>query len=67
MLAMFCAIFIKENMEMSRKSVMIDEDIHRKAKILAAQTGLTIGDIVELLLEGTSEKEILKLAEKKQK
>ena len=53
-------------MEMTaKKTVNIDEEIHRQAKILSANTGLTIGEIIQLLIEGTSEKEILKLAEKR--
>ena len=50
---------------MSKKTVNIEEEIHRKAKILSAKTSLTIAEIIELLIEGTSEKEILKLAEKR--
>lgn len=49
----------------AKKTVNIDEEIHRQAKILSANTGLTIGEIIQLLIEGTSEKEILKLAEKR--
>ncbi|MCB1177623.1 MAG: hypothetical protein KDK36_08610 [Leptospiraceae bacterium] len=50
---------------MSKKTVNIDEEVHVKAKILSAKTGKTIGEIIELLINGTTEKEILKLAEKK--
>ena len=54
-------------MEMTaKKTVNIDEEIHRQAKILSANTGLTIGEIIELLISGTSENEILKLAKKRE-
>lgn len=49
---------------MSKKSVHIDESIHKKAKHISVETGLTVGKIIELLIANTSEKEILKLAEK---
>lgn len=49
---------------MAKKTIQIEEEMHRQAKILSANTGLTIGEIIELLLKGTSEKEILKLAGK---
>jgi hypothetical protein len=52
---------------MSKKTVNIEEEAHKKAKILSAETGLSIGEIIELLLLGTSEKEILKLAKGKDK
>lgn len=52
---------------MAKKSVHIEEETHRKAKILSAETNLTIGEIIDLLIEGTSEKEIRKLADKKEK
>ena len=51
----------------AKKTVNIDEDIHRQAKILSANTGLTIGEIIELLIKGTSESDILKLAKKQGK
>ena len=50
----------------AKKTVNIDEEIHRQAKILSANTGLTIGEIIELLISGTSENEILKLAKKRE-
>lgn len=49
---------------MSKKTVHIDEEIHKKAKRISVETGLTVGKIIELLLTHTSEKDILKLAEK---
>jgi|JI9StandDraft_1071089.scaffolds.fasta_scaffold44541_4 hypothetical protein len=52
-------------MIMSQKSIMVNEETHKQAKILSAKTGIPIGEIVELLLMGTSEKDILKLSEKK--
>ena len=52
---------------MAKKTVNIDEETHRQAKILSAKTNLTIQEIIGLLIEGTSEKEILRLSEKKSK
>ena len=49
---------------MSKKTISIEEDIHKKAKLLSVETGLTVGKIVELLILRTSEKDIMKLAEK---
>ena len=43
---------------MSKKTVNIEEEAHKKAKILSAETGLDIGEIIGLLLMDTSEKEI---------
>ncbi|MCB1155900.1 MAG: hypothetical protein KDK45_00245 [Leptospiraceae bacterium] len=46
-------------------TVKIDSEIKKRAKILAVQTGFTLREIVELLLNNTSEKEIIELSEKK--
>jgi len=51
----------------AKKTVNIDEEIHRQAKILSANTGLTIGEIIELLISNHSEEEIKKLAKKQGK
>lgn len=45
-------------------TLSINEEIKMQAKILSAKTGVTVSEIFELLIKGTSEKEILKLAEK---
>jgi hypothetical protein len=50
---------------MGKKTVNIEEEAHKKAKILSAETGLDIGQIIGLLLMDTSEKEIRKLAKEK--
>ncbi|MCB1179651.1 MAG: hypothetical protein KDK36_18880 [Leptospiraceae bacterium] len=50
---------------MSKKTIHVEEEVHEKAKILSAKTKLSIGEIIQLLIDGTSEKEILKLHEKK--
>jgi hypothetical protein len=50
-----------------KKTVNLDEETHRQAKILSAKTNLTIQEIIELLVNGTTEKEILKLYEKRGK
>lgn len=47
-------------------TVKIDSEIKKRAKILAVQTGFTLREIVELLLNNTSEKEIIELSEKKE-
>lgn len=52
---------------LTKKSIHIEEESHKLAKILSAKTGISIGEIFDLLINGTSEKEILKLAEKKKK
>jgi hypothetical protein len=54
-----------EVMIMSQKSIMVNEETHRQAKILSAKTGIPIGEIVELLLMGATEKDIIKLSEKR--
>lgn len=51
--------------EKARLGIYLDEEVKKKAEYLKIETGLTLSEIVELLLEGTSEKEILKLADKK--
>lgn len=50
---------------MSKKTIHVEEEVHEKAKILSAKTKLSIGEIIDLLISGTSEKEILKLAERR--
>ncbi|HNO26543.1 MAG TPA: hypothetical protein PKK94_26415 [Leptospiraceae bacterium] len=52
---------------MSKKSVNVEPEIHEKAKIISAKTGLTIGEIFGLLIEGLTEKDIQKLAKEKDK
>lgn len=52
---------------MSKKTVNIEEEAHKRAKRLSVETGLSIGEIIELLLMDTSETEILKLAKESQK
>lgn len=52
---------------MTKKSIHVEEETHKKAKILSAQTGIPIGEIFDLLIEGATEKEIQKMAEKKKK
>ena len=52
-------------MLMAKKTVNIDEKAHKNAKILSAKTGISIGEIIELLVNGADEKEILELAEKR--
>lgn len=58
-------VTMRPNDYMVKKTLHVDEETHKKAKILSTQTGIPIGDIVQLLIEGTNEKELLKLAEKK--
>ena len=53
---------MKEKLNLS-----IEEATKEKAKILSVKTKMTVSEIFELLINGTSEKEILKLSEKKTK
>ena len=50
---------MKEKLNLS-----VEEKTKEQAKILSAKTKLTVSEIFELLIAGTSEKEILKLAGK---
>ena len=52
--------------EKARLGIYLDEEVKKKAEYLKIETGLTLSEIVELLLEGTSENEILKLAKKRE-
>jgi hypothetical protein len=54
-------------MIMAKKSIQVEEGTHRRAKILSAETGLSIGEIVDLLVNGSSEKQIRELAKKEGK
>lgn len=53
--------------EIVNMNLKVPINVRRKAKILSANTDLTMQDIVGLLIEGTNEEEILKLAEAKRK
>lgn len=46
-------------------TISLSASTRELAKELSDNTGLPVSHIIELLLNGTSEKEILKLAEKK--
>lgn len=46
------------------KNIAITDETHKKAKILSAFTGLQLKEIFELLIEGVTEKDIMKLAKK---
>jgi hypothetical protein len=48
-------------MGMSRKTINIDSEVHAIADKLKDKLRIPISEIVELLIEATSEKEILKL------
>lgn len=50
--------------EKEKLTLSVNEEIKTQAKILSAKTGVTVSEIFELLVKGTSEKEILKLAGK---
>ncbi|MCB1159719.1 MAG: hypothetical protein KDK45_19625 [Leptospiraceae bacterium] len=43
-------------------TVRIDSELKKKAKVLAAQTGYTLKELIELLITGLDEKAIMKLA-----
>ena len=45
-------------------TLSINEDIKMQAKILSAKTGVTVSEIFELLIQGTSESEIIKMYNK---
>ena len=45
------------------KTITVEDDTHKRAKILSAKTGMTIKEILALLVLKTSEKEIEKLAQ----
>ena len=49
-----------------RLNLLIEEKVKEQAKILSAKTRLTVSEIFELLVSGTSEKEILKLYSQKE-
>jgi antitoxin component of RelBE/YafQ-DinJ toxin-antitoxin module len=53
--------------EKARLGIYLDEELKKKAAHIKAETGYTLSEIIELLLEGTSESEILKLAKKQGK
>lgn len=52
---------------MSFKTLNVSEETHRKAKLLSALTGLSMAEMLEIIIEGMTDKEILKLAKKKAK
>ena len=52
---------IQTGMGMSRKTINIDAKVHAIADRLKDKLRIPISEIVELLIEATSEKEILKL------
>ena len=52
--------------EKEKLTLSINEDIKMQAKILSAKTGVTVSEIFELLISGTSENEIIKLAKKRE-
>ncbi len=57
----------KEADKKARLGIYLDEELKKKAAHIKAETGYTLSEIIELLLEGTSESEILKLAKKQGK
>ena len=52
---------------MAKKSIQIESEAHKAAKHLSTETGFTIGEIIEMLIAGKSEKEIRKLGKEKEK
>jgi antitoxin component of RelBE/YafQ-DinJ toxin-antitoxin module len=52
-------------MSKSKLTLSVDDKVKEQAKILSAKTRISVSEIVELLIQGTSEKEILKLYDKK--
>lgn len=51
--------------EKARLGIYLDEEVKKKAKHLSVETGLSLSEIIELLLKGTSEEQIERLAKKK--
>lgn len=51
---------IKEKFQLS-----IDPKVKEQAKIISAKTKMTVSEIFEYLIQGLTEKDILKLSEKK--
>lgn len=47
-----------------KKTIQIDEEIHTKAKTIAATTKLQLSQVIELLISNHSEEDIRKLAKK---
>ena len=50
---------------MSKKTIHVEKNTHEKVKILSAKTDVPIGKIIELLINGASEVQILSLEKKK--
>lgn len=48
-----------------KMTISIEEETKEKAKIIAAKTRLNVSEIIEYLIQGLTEKDILKLSEKK--
>lgn len=46
------------------KNISVPEETHKKAKLLSALSGLPIWKVLDLILEGTTEKDIIRLAKK---
>lgn len=62
----YALIRIVRGMLMKEKlNLSIEDKVKEKAKILSAKTRISVSEIVELLINGTTEKEILKLYENK--
>lgn len=55
---------VMEMAEKARLGIYLDYEVKKKAKHLSVETGLSLSEIIELLLKGTSEEEILKLYKK---
>ena len=58
---------MKTEVKTERKSVMLDIPTHNLARKLAYETNMKMSQIVTLLLNNTTEKDILKLAKKQGK
>ena len=54
----------EKNKNEAKKTIQIDEEIHRKAKIISSSTGLNLSQVIELLISNHSEDDIRKLAKK---
>ncbi|MCB1155872.1 MAG: hypothetical protein KDK45_00105 [Leptospiraceae bacterium] len=48
------------------KNISVPEETHKKAKLLSALSGLPIWKVLDLILEGTTEKDIIRLAKKRE-
>lgn len=49
----------------TKVTISIEEETKEKAKIIAAKTKLNVSEIIDYLIQDLSEKDILKLSEKK--